>query len=198
MTADKMNDRLQDLRRLDELLLFHGADRDRWPASEQAWAIELIAGMPAARDKLNKARALDQVLDLADSTTPTQHGDLVDRIVSAAAASAQLGQTGQSPLRRSEPDLGQAEGAEIIPFAKARTPAGRPARIAPMASHGTVWQAAAALVAALALGVVLGVSDIGRPTVRSFVVAAGIAGGQDQEYSLLDVSPLSPSDEELQ
>ncbi len=197
MTADNTNDRLQDLQRFDELLLVYGADQDRWSASDRVWATDLLAAVPAALQKLEEARALDQVLDLAAHTTPTQHSALVDRIVSAATASAQIGQTGQSQLRQSRPDLEQVEGAEIIPFAKVQTPV-RPARIAPTASHGTVWQAAAALVAALALGVVLGVSDFGRPTVREFVVAAGMASDQDQEYSLLDVSPLSPSDEELQ
>ena len=182
MTADRSQGTHEELERLDALLLAHGGDVQRWPEESQSWVRDFAARDPDARRMLDEARALDRLLDSAQNDSPTPHDALVDRIVGAAAR---------------QPNVQQ--DAQVIPFSTARREAAaKPVRPLRRSATATVLQAAAVLVTALALGVVLGASEFGRPTVRSIVVAAGMADLQEGEYGLLDGSPLSPSDEELQ
>lgn len=53
-----------DMTRLSELLDAYGADPGRWPASERAAALALLAASDAARAQQRIAAQLDEALDL--------------------------------------------------------------------------------------------------------------------------------------
>lgn len=66
------------------LLETHGAEASRWPDGVGDAAAILLARSPEARAVLERARALDRLLDLMDG--PSISDDRVDRVVTAALA----------------------------------------------------------------------------------------------------------------
>ena len=70
------------LDRLTALAEAHGADLRRWPASERPFAESLVAADPAARAVLDRAAALDALLDASPAPTPSPA--LVARLLAAA------------------------------------------------------------------------------------------------------------------
>ncbi|WP_155524501.1 hypothetical protein [Oleisolibacter albus] len=66
------------------LLETHGAEASRWPDGVGDAAVILLARSPEARAVLDRAKALERLLDLADG--PAVSADRVDRVVTAALA----------------------------------------------------------------------------------------------------------------
>lgn len=70
------------LDRLDELLDAYGARPERWPDGERDAALALVAGVPAARARVDAAAALDAVLDRAPAVASS--AALAGRILAGA------------------------------------------------------------------------------------------------------------------
>lgn len=68
--------------RLEALAEAYGADLRRWPASERAFGESLVAADPAARAALERAAALDALLDASPAVRPS--AALAARVLAAA------------------------------------------------------------------------------------------------------------------
>lgn len=71
-----------NMEQLDQLLLLHGGDIDRWPESDRLAALALATENPAARRLIETASAADRSVRLASEVAPS--GTLAARIVAAA------------------------------------------------------------------------------------------------------------------
>ncbi|MBI1261439.1 MAG: hypothetical protein GC184_06915 [Rhizobiales bacterium] len=67
--------------RLAELIDAYGASPERWPASEREQALALLARSPVAREQMQQARQLDNLLDMAPVARPSV--SLEERIMAA-------------------------------------------------------------------------------------------------------------------
>lgn len=67
--------------RLVELIKVYGASSERWPADEREQGLALLARSPVAREELQKARHLDNLLDMAPVDRPSL--SLEERIMAA-------------------------------------------------------------------------------------------------------------------
>lgn len=85
--------------RLAEVSAAYGADPSRWPESERAALLEIIAGMDAAAEQLDEERALDRLLDTVPPPQPPPGA--IERVLDAAGVAARDAQV--IPLYRRQP-----------------------------------------------------------------------------------------------
>lgn len=166
----KATNSAKKLERLETVLAIYGSDPAGWPKSERAVLERLVGAQPSAARLLDEAVALDKVMERA----PAGHVDdaLKQRIVAAAVAD------GSSADR-------------VIPFSVERArrrgnfPAGR----------STMWPAAA-LAASFALGLYLGISELGTNAVDQALEFASLDGlaAEVDEVELLPTGNGSDQD----
>ncbi len=135
----KAKSRTKKMERLDMVLAIYGPDPAGWPARERAALERLVGTDPSAARLLDEAVALDSVMDYAPAGKVDS--PLKQRIVAAAVADGSI-----------EP--------RIIPVSTAHT--GRKKNFA--RDRRAIWPAAA-LAASFALGLYLGVSELGTTAV---------------------------------
>jgi hypothetical protein len=82
----------EDIGRFVALLETHGAERSRWPAEEVKAAEALLARSDDARRELDRARALEALLDGALRTRPIDAAASRARVLEAIARRDRLGQ----------------------------------------------------------------------------------------------------------
>lgn len=145
--------RSMTLAEFEQLLDVYGADRVRWPAELRTTATQLVARDAVAHRLLVEAEALDRVLERAPLPAVAVETALAERIVAAAQRSPRI-----VKLEESRPAAVAAVGD--APVQAAAPPAGiRPAsRRAQLLSRHA--RAVGFLAACLAIGVVLGESDL--------------------------------------
>lgn len=134
MTGSMMDRR--DLELLQRMLDIHGADRDRWPATDRLRLARVIAESEEAQRMLREAAALDRLLDLAPVVPAVREAALAERIVARAATLPRLVQLGNEAV----PSRGSS----------------RPFRVPAFQRLGRVAPAASLLAAALVLGIFAG------------------------------------------
>ena len=162
---------------LETLLETFGGDPARWPAGRRQAAEALIAADAGARRALAEAQALDRLLSRASGPAPERLESLLDRIVDAAETDAMRPASAQAS-DNSAPAVTPTPSAEVIRF-----PAGKPRsefRSRPRVSER--WQAAAALAAALMLGVAAGTTNLADTAALSVY---SVVGEQSADADLL-------------
>lgn len=152
------------LERFAALADTYGADLNRWPTATRVAARDIADHDPAAARKLIEARSLDRLIDLAPVAAPSP--GLVDRIVSAAAASPRL-----APRAA----VSSSTGGNVIPLQRgASTSIGPSARSSEVTHDGALLRqdssrrlhrrhaagAGGMLAASLLLGIWLGASGM--------------------------------------
>jgi len=141
-----LNDTKRDLARLEAVLDAHGANPGRWPAADAERLMGLARSDSQAQRALRDAQALDRVLAVAPAGSPGGLEGLTARIMSEVAA--------KQPVAR--------VSAEIVPL-PIRAVA---AKSAMTRRSSWVWQACAAMAAALIVGFYVGGSDLVAPTLQ--------------------------------
>ncbi|MBL8564716.1 MAG: hypothetical protein JNM89_03260 [Hyphomicrobiaceae bacterium] len=131
----------QDLELLQRILDIHGADRDRWPATDRLRLARVVAENREARRMLGEAAALDRLLDMAPVVSGKRQAALAETIVARAAAQPRLVQLQPSPVRSQAPPP-----HAVRPLSRPRA----------FGSFGRVATAASLLAAALVLGIFAG------------------------------------------
>ena len=81
----------EDLQRFAALLDTCGSDRTRWPLAEATFADALIKRSDAARRELDRARALDALLDHALPVTAIEPSRLRSRVLEALSPHDRFG-----------------------------------------------------------------------------------------------------------
>ncbi len=128
--------------RLTHVLEAYGSDRDRWPETERPALEALIEEDPTAKMLLAEFKALDALLDRAETFAPPV--DLADRIVQFAEASGSAAQEKPETNVVSFPPLLQQKR-------QVTTEESRPFRL---------WPAAGIMAASLLIGVYIGMNDL--------------------------------------
>ena len=131
----------QDLELLQHILDIHGADRDRWPATDRLRLARIVAESREARRLMDEAAALDRLLDMAPAVSGARQAALAESIVARAASQPRL-------VRPQQP-----QASNLAPPPRAVRPLSRPRAFG---SFGRVATAASLLAAALMLGIFAG------------------------------------------
>ncbi len=173
MTDDrnKIDDaRRADLAALEHALDVHGGDVSRWPMPERRRHAALIAADRDAQRLVKEARALDTLI-----ATASQRDDVVARAIAQRAVAAVLKEQGASrggSEHDEAPPARQAQPGNVVVLHRG---SGR--------KRFEAWAAAAALVACLGLGIVLGQSGWIDPAID---VIAGLEDQASQTGGLFD------------
>ena len=158
------------LAELEQLLDVYGGDRVRWPAEARTGAAQLVARDAGARRLLAEAEALDRVLERAPLPAVTVEAALAERIVAAAQRSPRI-----VKLEESRP-AAVATPVAATPVEVAAMPAA--ARSAPRRMGLLLSRQARAvgfLAACLAIGIVLGDSDLTPQLLPELVDMTGLS-----------------------
>jgi hypothetical protein len=147
----------------ERLLEVYGSDRARWPVEARASAGQLVARDKGARRLLAEAEALDRALERAPLPTLAAEAALADRILAAARRSPRMVPAARSAV----PDAGRRVTDNVVPLRSARA---RSRWFAPTAFGG-----AAGIAACLALGVVLGLSNLSQGLLPALEDMTGIS-----------------------
>jgi len=171
------------LAELERLLDVYGSERTRWPAEARAGAGQLVARDRAARRLLAEAEALDRVLERAPLPSLAKEAALAERILAAARRSPRIVSIGEPAAVPAAP----AETRPITPWrwlgVRVRTLAGSEA-----------GRAASLMAAALAFGVVIGLSNLPQGVLPAIEEMTGISLGSSASYAVAHVDSL---DEDL-
>lgn len=169
------DDRKERLAELQDLLDTWGGEPVRWPPKVRLRIAELLVLGPPARQIVERAGALDRLLDLTQDRPPAaaaaRTGALADRIMAAAVATP-------------APVTGATPSAEIIelprrqPAVVAAPSALKSARVLP-AINGRRWHTAGLLAASLLAGIYIGGSVNVGPVFQELVEAVGLSQGAD-------------------
>jgi hypothetical protein len=165
------------LAELEQMLDVYGADRVRWPSSARTAATQLIARDAGAQRLLAEAEALDLVLESAPVPALAIEAALVERIVAAAQRSPRIVKLDDSrPAAAMAPVQAAALPAVTRPAVRRTWLLGREAR------------AVGFLAACLAIGVVLGDSDLTPQFLPDLADITGLAsdGGGLVQIALSD------------
>jgi hypothetical protein len=162
------------LAEFEKLLDIYGADRPRWPADARAAAAHLAARDAEACRLLAEAEALDRVLQNAPVPALAVEAALADRIVAAAQRSPRI-----VKLPAAAPAAGDA-----TPVQTAAVPAdaaGRDRRFG--GGRVRLWSrqagAVGLLAASLAIGVLIGHSNLSPQLLPALADMAGLADHDD-------------------
>lgn len=165
---------------LEQLLDVYGSDRTRWPVEARANAGHLVARDRAARRLLAEAEALDRALERAPLPTLAQEAAMAERIVAAARRTPRI--VAGAGVEAGRPPV--TVGHNIVQLPALRRP--RQWLSAKTAFGGV----ASALAASLALGVLLGLSNLSQgllPAVEQMTgIALGSNGAVVAQVDLLD------------
>jgi len=165
----------------EQLLEIYGADRVRWPAEARAGAAQLMARDAGARRMLAEAEALDRVLGSAPVPALAVEAALAERIVAAAQRSPRIVKLEESPAAAAAaPVQATALPAVVRPSPRRVRLLGREAR------------AVGFLAACLAIGVVLGDSDLTPQVLPDLAAMTGLVtddGGLIQVALSDEVTP---------
>ena len=170
-----------ELAALQQLLDTCGDDAARWPKGAADRFAPLLARDATARTALLEAAALNRLLNAAPQVAPERSRRLADRIVAEAIQAMATSPQTQSHREGNVVDLAAARRAAVKPQAPRRA---------------AVWQTATALAACLALGVLIGASDLLGPALDGVVYMAGLADDGDTLTSALGQAIHSSIDEE--
>ncbi len=154
------------------LLDVYGADQSRWPADAARQLAELTREdkTGAVKQALRETEALDRVLARAGTVSDTRQAALADRIMSAVHQDA-LRQT--SAAVASPIAVRNVADSNIIalPIRANRADPARATR-----RHVSIdWRAAAALAAALVLGIGVGLTGTASPTFQAVAETVGVS-----------------------
>lgn len=166
----------------ERLLEIYGSDRTRWPADVRAGAGHLVARDRNARRLLAEAEALDRAMERAPLPSLTREAELADRIAAAAERSPRIVRFNNAPAAGT-PTVGKGNVFRL-PDLRARRQ---------WRSATVLGGAASFLAASLAIGVLLGFSNLPQPLGSAFQELSGM-GGDQSKYNLALVDPL---DEDL-
>jgi hypothetical protein len=163
---------------LEQLLEIYGADRVRWPAEARAGAAQLMARDVAARRMLAEAEALDRVLERAPLPALAIEAALAERIVAAAQRSPRI-----VKLEESRPAAAAAAPVQAAALPAVMRPGPRRMRLL-----GREARAVGFLAACLAIGVVLGDSDLTPQVLPDLAAMTGLVsdGGGLVQVALSD------------
>jgi len=181
MTNANHNMTLADFERLLEV---YGSDRTRWPTDARASAGHLVARDRNAQRLLVEAEALDRALERAPLPSLAIEAALADRIVAAARRSPRIVRFNSAPAAEAPAAEG---GSKVFRLSELRER--RQWRVT--ASFGG---AASLLAASLAIGVLIGLSNLPQPLTPAFEELGGGLLGDRGAHLLAQVDPL---DEEL-
>jgi hypothetical protein len=157
--------RSMTLAEFDQLLDVYGADRVRWPAELRTAATQLVARDAGALRLLAEAEALDHVLERAPLPAPAVETALAARIVAAAQRS---------------PRIVKSRPAAVAAVSRAPVQAvALPAPARPGTRRGQLLsqraRALGFLAACIAIGVVLGDSDLTPQFLPELASMTGLA-----------------------
>src|SRR5215470_9288428 len=146
-----MGNNVMTIADFERLLDVYGSDRTRWPVEARACAGQLVARDKAALRLLAEAEALDKTLERAPLPSLAAEAALADRIVTAARRSPRM-----VPARKATLADGHSRAAANV--VRLRGLPARPGWLMPtgLASAGGM------LVASLAFGIFLGVSNLSQ------------------------------------
>jgi hypothetical protein len=138
------------LERFEALLDIHGADFTRWPIQDARAAEDLLSQCADARAALERAQALDSLLDLTP-VPPLPSADLAAKILAARPL-----QGGSSVVDLAPPP---ADDLKAMSWTSAATITAQAEKDLPKATvgYGGRYLPAAALAASLVLGILSGV-----------------------------------------
>jgi len=157
------------LAELEQLLDVYGGDRVRWPAEARTGAAQLVARDAGARRLLAEAEALDRVLERAPLPAVTVEAALAERIVAAAQRSPRI-----VKLEESRPAAATAAGATPVEVAAMPVAVrSAPRRMGLLLSRQA--RAVGFLAACLAIGIVLGDSDLTPQLLPELVDMTGLS-----------------------
>jgi hypothetical protein len=148
------------------LLDVYGADQSRWPADAVRQLAELKGEVAiAAQQVLREAKALDRVLARASPVSEARQLALADRIMAAVhkEAGRQVSPVSASPA--------VVSNVIALPTRQNRS---APA-VSAQRSAGVDWRAAAALAAALVIGIGVGMSGTASPTFQAVAETVGVS-----------------------
>jgi hypothetical protein len=160
--------RSMTLAEFDQLLDVYGADRARWPAELRTAATQLVARDAGALRLLAEAEALDHVLERAPLPAPAVETALAARIVAAAQRSPRI-----VKLEESRPAALAAVSRAPVQAVALRAPARPGTRRGQLLSQRA--RALGFLAACLAIGVVLGDSDLTPQFLPELASMTGLA-----------------------
>ena len=163
--------------KLQHLLDVYGADQRRWPAEVARQFADLRVRDAAARDALQETAALDQVLARARTVSIGQQHSLADRIMAQVQAEAAV----------KDATASASGNVMTLPQRAVRIAPARPAPLGSRMRRSADWRAAAALAAALVLGVGVGMSGSVNTTFQAVAETVGVG---------LDRSVLAFNDEQ--
>jgi hypothetical protein len=153
-----------------DLLDAYGADQSRWPeAAARQFAALTSDDVLAAQTAWREADALDQVLARANSVSAARQATLADRIMAAVQVEAGGQNQAANPAAVSNVIALRPQGVQRAPQAGSlRTPH------LPTHHAGGGWRAAAALAAALVLGIGVGMSGTASSTFQAVAETVGV------------------------
>jgi hypothetical protein len=148
------------------LLDVYGADQSRWPAEAARQLADLMRDdkTGAVTQALREAEALDRVLASASSVSDARQLALADRIMAAVTSD-----TIRNPDTVAAPHAGVTNVIAFPPREIRNTSARTFQR-----HLGIDWRAAAALAAALVLGIGVGMSGTASPTLQAVAETVGV------------------------
>ena len=180
MTNDMNREAMLD--RLCEVVAAYGSDRARWPDADRLRLGAFAMSDERARTMLREARAMDQLLAVADDSdvvaTPADLllGDKVTAAI-AEAGNAAVAET-RAPAT-----------ADIVSLEQRRRRATAPTKPAPVprgAEDGQFWVAVAALAASLVLGVFVGATGYVDLTGSGLIELAGASAEVGETLNTYD------------
>jgi hypothetical protein len=156
---------------LERLLDIYGSDRTRWPVEARAGAGHLVGRDRGARRLLAEAEALDRALEQAPLPTLAQEAAMAERIVAAAR---------RTPRIVAVAKVGQAPTAAPAGDNVVQLPTSRGHRQQQWLTAKTAFGGVAgALAASLALGVLLGLSNLSQGLLPAVEQMTGIPLGSN-------------------
>jgi anti-sigma factor RsiW len=153
------------------LLDVYGADQSRWPADAVRQLAKLTGDEAiAAQQALREAEALDRVLARASSVSEARQTALADRIMAAVHEEAGRQVTEADGSRVSASPAAVSNVIALRPRGNPGAPAVSAQRFA-----GIDWRAAAAMAAALVIGIGVGMSGTASPTFQAVAETVGVS-----------------------
>jgi hypothetical protein len=155
----------------EQLLDIYGADRTRWPISERADAVALLATAPLARRLLAEAAAFDETLSrgmaASGQSDAVQQAALSERIMAASTGLPRL--------------------ASVTPVVRAYVePAKRDVVHSRVSNE--LWRGAAMLAASLMIGVFIGQSQLGAHALPALEALSGVSlPGSADRLAMVDL-----------
>jgi hypothetical protein len=169
------------LAEFERLLEVYGGDRTRWPADARSGAGHLVARDRSARRLLVEAEALDRALERAPLPSLALEAALADRIAAAAPRSPRVVHLRSVPAQA--PQAPAETESNVFPLPKLR---GR----SRWRGATVLGGAASVLAASLAIGVLIGLSNLPQPLApAAFEELSGLLGDRGT-HLLAQIDPL--------